>query len=49
MILAIDNLFYWRRAATNPRNGTVKPKEGPVSFAAMIEIMGKEHWKETCT
>jgi epoxyqueuosine reductase QueG len=46
MILAIDNLFYWRRAATNPRNRTVQPKEGPVSFAAMLEIMGKKHWKE---
>jgi hypothetical protein len=47
MILAIDNLFYWRGAATNPRNGTVKPQEGPVSFAAMLEIMGKENQKET--
>jgi reductive dehalogenase len=47
MILTIDNLFYWRGAATNPRNGTVKPQEGPVSFAAMLEIMGKENQKET--
>ena len=42
MILAIDNHFYWKRAATHPRNSRVKPKEGPLSFAAMLEIMGKE-------
>ena len=47
MILAIDNFFYWRSATTNPRNIKMKPKEGPLSFAAMLEIMGKENQKET--
>lgn len=47
MILAIDNLLYWRHALTNPRNGRAKPKQGPLSFAAMLEIMGKEDFKET--
>lgn len=43
LILAIDNRFYWRRAATHPRNSRVKPKESPLSFAVMLEIMGKEN------
>jgi ferredoxin len=42
MILAIDNRFYWRHAATNPRNNIVKPKEEALSFATMLEIIGKE-------
>jgi len=42
MILAMDNLLYWRGAATNPRNIKTKPNEGPLSFAAMLKIMGKE-------
>jgi hypothetical protein len=46
MILAIDNQFFWRSARTNPRNSTVKPEKGPLSFAAMLEIMGKENQKE---
>lgn len=42
MILAMDHLLYWRGATTNPRNIKTKPNEGPLSFAAMLKIMGKE-------
>ena len=43
IILVIDNLFYWRNANTNPRNNKVKPVAGPLSFATMLELMGKEN------
>jgi hypothetical protein len=42
IILAIDNRFFWKGATTNPHNGTVKPNQGPLSFAAMLAMMGKE-------
>jgi ferredoxin len=41
-ILTIDNLFYWRNADTNPRKGKMQANVGPLSFATMMEIMGKE-------
>lgn len=42
ILLKIDNLFYWKDANTNPRNNKMKPKESPLNFAKMLELMGKE-------
>lgn len=41
-LLKIDDLFYWRKASTNPQRNVPKPKAGPMSFASMLEVLGKE-------
>jgi len=41
VLLKIDKLFYWRNANTNPRNNKMEPKKSPLSFAKMLELMGK--------
>lgn len=42
LILKIDDFFYWREASTNPRRDVPRPQAGPLSFAAMLEVIGKE-------
>jgi ferredoxin len=42
LLLKIDDLFYWKNASTNPRRNVPQPEAGPLSFAAMLEVMGKE-------
>jgi ferredoxin len=42
LALAVDDLFYWRDAKTNPRNNVKRPPPGPLNFATMLEMFGKE-------
>ncbi len=42
ILLAFDNIFFWKRAITNPRNRCMKRADSPLSFERLLEIFGRE-------